>query len=230
MASVSTQKYPINQRMPWVDKDGKLTAEAFRVMRSIADIVSSITIGDGEISTAQLADAAITEAKIADDGPVSTAKIADLAITSAKIEDGAVTEDKIADNAVTTSKILADAVTLGASSSGSDITVTFAAGETEIHTDDIVVTGGEVSILFTAKAESTNTDKPVTTYRLKRDGVTIATKVWTIGKDEAARDAVIQFSDIPSAGTRTYSVTCELAAITSVANTAIYIQLRNFRR
>ena len=64
----------------------------------------------GNIGTAQIADDAITTAKILN-ANVTTAKIVNNAITTALILDDNVTTAKIPDNAITTAKILNDAVT-----------------------------------------------------------------------------------------------------------------------
>ena len=64
----------------------------------------------GNIGTAQIADNAITTAKILN-ANVTTAKIVNNAITTALILDDNVTTAKIPDNAITTAKILNDAVT-----------------------------------------------------------------------------------------------------------------------
>jgi len=64
----------------------------------------------GTLGTVQIADDAITTAKILNSN-VTTAKIADDAITTAKILNNNVTEVKILDGAVTTDKLGTDAVT-----------------------------------------------------------------------------------------------------------------------
>ena len=64
----------------------------------------------GSIGTAQIADDAITTAKILN-ANVTTAKIANNAITTALILDDNVTTAKIPDNAITTAKIPDDAIT-----------------------------------------------------------------------------------------------------------------------
>lgn len=85
-----------------------------------------VTVADGSISTAKLAnlsvatakvaDSAITNLKIADgsisttkvvDSSIATAKIANSAVTNAKIAQLSVTSDKIADDSVSTSKLAA---------------------------------------------------------------------------------------------------------------------------
>ena len=68
-------------------------------------VVSGASVADGSVSTAKIADSAITAAKIAD-GTVVAAEIANDAITTAKILDANITTAKIASDAVTTAKIL----------------------------------------------------------------------------------------------------------------------------
>ena len=77
--------------------DGAITAE-----KLVDSLVYSVE--DGSITTAKLADKAVTTAKI-DDIAVTTAKLADEAVTTAKIDDIAVTTAKLADEAVTADKI-----------------------------------------------------------------------------------------------------------------------------
>ena len=88
-------------------------------------VVSGASVADGSVSTAKIADSAITAAKIAD-GTVVAAEIASDAITTAKILDANVTAAKIASSAITTDKIAAGAVT--AAKLGNDISLTPADG------------------------------------------------------------------------------------------------------
>ena len=81
----------------------------------------------GQVQTAQIAVAAVTEAVIATnaitvtklvDGAIEATKIAAGAITTAKLDAGAITADKIASNAITTAKISAGAVTAATIATG----------------------------------------------------------------------------------------------------------------
>ena len=83
------------------------------------DAVTLAKIADVNVSTAKIANNAVTLAKIADVN-VTTAKIANDAITTAKIADVNVTTAKIADVNVTTAKIADDAVTLAKLAAGTD--------------------------------------------------------------------------------------------------------------
>lgn len=113
----------------------------------IADgAVTSAKIADATIITGDLADGAVTSAKIADgtivagdlaSDSVTTAKILNVNVTTAKIADLNVTTNKIADLGVTTGKI-ADAAVTAAKIAGGSIDSTKLDGAT-------VVTNGEHS-------------------------------------------------------------------------------------
>jgi hypothetical protein len=71
----------------------------------IADsAVTTVKINDGAVTTAKIADANVTNAKLATDS-VSTAKIADENVTNAKLATDAVSTEKIQDAAITGAKI-----------------------------------------------------------------------------------------------------------------------------
>ena len=88
-------------------EQGKISA-AFSDGTNITEI--ALNTLQGSIGTAQIADNAITTAKILDSN-ITTAKIADNAITTAKILDNNITSAKILDGAVITAKLGTDAVT-----------------------------------------------------------------------------------------------------------------------
>jgi hypothetical protein len=67
---------------------------------------------EGVISTAKLADNAVTSAKI-QDGTIATADIADAAITSAKLDDNAVNSAKIIDGSIVNADVNASAAIAG---------------------------------------------------------------------------------------------------------------------
>ena len=96
---------------------------------------AGVTVGDGTVTEAKLANNAVTSAKILD-GTIVTADIADDAITAAKIAADAVGSSEIAADAVGTSEIAADAVT------SSEI-ATDAVGSAEIAAD--AVTASEIA-------------------------------------------------------------------------------------
>lgn len=90
------------------------TLDAAKIYAAYSDGTNIIEISldslGGTIGSAQIADDAITTAKILD-ANVTTAKIADNGITTAKILDGNVTTAKLPDDAITTAKISALQVT-----------------------------------------------------------------------------------------------------------------------
>lgn len=72
--------------------------------------ISTVKIIDSNITTAKLAASAITSAKVAN-GAVTTVKILDSNVTSAKVANGAITTVKILDSNVTTAKLANESVT-----------------------------------------------------------------------------------------------------------------------
>lgn len=118
-----------------IDKDGK--------------IYGDIHAAEGSIGTAELADDAVTTAKIAA-GAITVTELASNAVETAKIKDDAVTTDKLAADAVETAKIkdanvTADKLAAGITAShivkffvhGSAITDSELVG---LAVDDLVVT------------------------------------------------------------------------------------------
>jgi len=71
---------------------------------SVPFAVQALTVPDGSVMTAKLADSAVTSTKI-QDGQVSNADLANNVINSAKIQDGQVKTADLANNAVTSTKI-----------------------------------------------------------------------------------------------------------------------------
>ena len=98
------------------------------------DAVTSAKIADGTIVAGDLANNAVTTAKILD-ANVTTAKILDGNVTTAKINDGAVTEGKIASGAVTATKIGSGAVDSTKLSSATIVTAAEQSGHTTADTD-----------------------------------------------------------------------------------------------
>lgn len=81
----------------------------------------------GTISSSQLADGAVTTVKLGD-SQVTSSKLADSSVTSAKIGDAQVGTTKLADSSVTTAKIGDSSITTTKLADGSISTVKFATG------------------------------------------------------------------------------------------------------
>lgn len=89
----------------------QLANNAVTAAKIIANAITSAKILDNAVVTAKIAHDAITAAKIADDAVV-TAALDDAAVTTAKVADTAIATGKIAKDAITAAKIAHDAVDL----------------------------------------------------------------------------------------------------------------------
>jgi len=97
-------------------------------------VSGAVSLPNGSINTAELADANVTTVKIADLN-ITTAKIADANVTTAKVADSAITAIKLASDAVTTVKILDANVTTAKIADGA---ITLAKHATDSVDDTIV--------------------------------------------------------------------------------------------
>ena len=142
----------------------------------------TLDLKDGAVSTAKIADANVTAAKIATDA-VETAKIKDANVTTDKIADGAVSTAKIADGAVSTAKIADGAVT-GAKIEGSAITsskiadgnvITDKLSNSAVTTDKIATKAVTTEKIASHAVEYGNlAEDSVRTSRIKDEAVTNA--------------------------------------------------------
>lgn len=92
MASITTREYPITPTMRWVDSEGRLTGEGFRLMKAVAELVEAVTIEDGEI-TADMISVTSLEA--------ISATLGNVVIDGDLVVNGTITTGKIALQAVT---------------------------------------------------------------------------------------------------------------------------------
>ena len=109
------------QKQHWSDDPADNTplsaARLNHMEDGIANIETDLTIEDGSIGTAQIANSAVTGPKLANNA-VSSAKIADLSVTTGKIAGDAVTATKIANSAVGNANIQNGAVSSAKIGSG----------------------------------------------------------------------------------------------------------------
>tara|TARA_R100000951_G_scaffold69571_2_gene58550 strand:- start:1677 stop:3005 length:1329 start_codon:yes stop_codon:yes gene_type:complete len=94
----------------------KIADDAVTANKLAPDV--SFTPADGSITAAKLANNAVTTAKLANNA-VTTAKLADANVTTAKLANNAVTTAKLADANVTTAKLANNAVTTAKVANGS---------------------------------------------------------------------------------------------------------------
>lgn len=102
MVEVTKKKYPLNPTLRWTTQDGRLTTEGFRIMRAVSDVLETVSIEDGEVTTDMIAAGAITAGKITVTSldEISTF-LGDVAIDGDLIVGGTITTSKLEDNAVT---------------------------------------------------------------------------------------------------------------------------------
>ena len=124
------------------------------------DAVTAVKILDANVTTTKIADANVTEAKLAVDA-VTTVKILDANVTTTKIADANVTEAKLAVDAVTTVKIL-DANVTTAKIADANVT------EAKLAVDAVIT----VKILDANVTTAKIADANVTEAKLAVDAVT----------------------------------------------------------
>jgi len=178
------------------DSNGLITAQSQRITNvgtptQSGDAVNKNYVDTFVNQTANIADSAITSAKIAD-GTIATADLANSAVTTAKIADTNVTTGKIADDAVTTAKLAASSVTTAKIADNNVTTGKLADGAvTSAKIADGTIVAGDLASdsVTTAKIVDAN----VTTAKLADSGVTTA-KI----NDAAVTGAKIASSTIDS--------------------------------
>lgn len=132
--------------------------------------------GEGpQISTAGIADSAVTTVKI-NDGAVTTAKIADANVTNAKLATDSVTTAKIVDGNVTNAKIGLNAVTLGTQTTGNYVATV--AGTSPINVSG---SGSETAAVTVSVNDASTTGKGVAQFNSTDFAVTGG--VVTLNKD-----------------------------------------------
>jgi len=107
--------------------------------------VKSNEIANGAITTAKISSGAITSTLLADNA-VTSSKIASGAVTNTALANGVVDANKLADNAVTSNKIANGAVTSGKIGSGAVTSTAIASNAVQSgHISDGAVTGSKIA-------------------------------------------------------------------------------------
>lgn len=81
MAEVSFTTYDINPSQRFVDQEGRLTQKGFEIMKAVTQLVSAVTIEDGEVKTEMLESEIIRVSTLFADNVVITSKVAPNAIS-----------------------------------------------------------------------------------------------------------------------------------------------------
>jgi hypothetical protein len=85
MVEVTRAKYPLNPTLKLVNAEGRATAEFFRVLKAIGDLISNIEIEDGEVKTEMLEAQIIRVSTLFADEVIITSKVAPNAISDITI-------------------------------------------------------------------------------------------------------------------------------------------------
>jgi hypothetical protein len=100
MTEITKRSYYISPTVRVVDGDGRLTKQGFDIFKAAAELVEAVTVVEGEITTAMLADLAVQASKL-DNGAVVIGKLAAGSIhVSTLFADEVVITSKVATNAV----------------------------------------------------------------------------------------------------------------------------------
>lgn len=91
MAEVSYRRYEVSATQRFVDPEGRLTQKGFELMKAVANLVSSVTIEDGEIK-ANMIDVVNLEA--------ISAILGNVVVNGSLVVNGTLVTDKLAQNAV----------------------------------------------------------------------------------------------------------------------------------
>jgi hypothetical protein len=194
-----TKRFPATLFNVLTDGDkGEITVSVGGTVLTIdAGVISTAKLADGAVTSTKLGSLSVAEGKIAADavtetkianGAVASAKLAESAVTTTKINDAAVTSQKINDGAVGTTKLADTAVT---TAKITDLNVTTGkladAAVTTAKITDLNVTTGKLADAAVTTAKIT--DLNVTTGKLADAAVTtakIATNAVTFAKLPAA--------------------------------------------
>jgi hypothetical protein len=183
MVEVQRKKYPLNPTMKWTDAEGRLTAEGFRIIRAIGELIENISIEDGEVRTEML------EAEII---RVSTL-FADEVIITNKIKPNAVSE-------------LSALFQVGSTGPGGGTIVSGAVPITTLSNTGLLLT-------LTAFMDRPNLDSGNFGYwsmQLNRNGTQIDTTPQLYYDDNFSYQPVASFIDPTPGADPTYSVTTTL--------------------
>jgi hypothetical protein len=128
MVEVTRAEYPLNPTLKLVTPEGRATAEFFRVLKAIGDLISNITIEDGEV-TADMISVVSLEA--------ISATLGNVVIDGDLVVNGTITTGKVAQNAITEVTAAAQVSPVGPS------------GQTVVGVAVPVTTTGNTGVLIT---------------------------------------------------------------------------------
>lgn len=92
MARITTNEYPVTPTMRFVDAEGRLTGEGFRLIKAVSDVVQAITIEDGEVKASMISVVSLE---------AISAVLGNVQVTGNLMVDGSLTTGKHASRSIT---------------------------------------------------------------------------------------------------------------------------------
>lgn len=206
MVEVTRKKYPLNPTLKWTDAEGRLTAQGFRIIRAIGELIENITIVDGEVTTDMIAAGAVTAGKITVDS---------LEAISAVLGNVVVEGDLIVEGTLTTTKLGANAVT--EVTTGDQVGIKGPSGDTIVSVAVPVTSTGNTGVLVTFTGFATLPSSSASNFglwalQLYRDASLIGQTPFLYYDDNFSYPIVASFIDEAPGTNPTYSIVSVLSS------------------
>jgi hypothetical protein len=190
MVEVTRAKYPLNPTLKLVTPEGKATAEFFRILRAIGDLISNIEIEDGEVTADKIQ---------VDSLEAISAVLGNVIVNGNLLVEGTITTGKVAQNAITEVSI---GQQVGSGNPDGTTLCSAIVPVTSTSNTGVIVTFTAVQGLPVVNAANFGSWR----VRLKRNGVMIASTGDIYYDDNFANLIAVQFVDANPGTNPTYEI------------------------
>lgn len=190
MVEVSKTKYPLNPTLKWTDSEGRLTSEAFRIIRAIGELINNITIEDGEVTADKIS---------VDSLEAISAVLGNVIIDGDLVVNGTLTTPKHQNNSIT--------IFSGTTPSG---TVNFSLTEQTIQTHVVTSDGGAVLLVVGANVGFTTigaSNFGPTTWRIRKNGTDVDSRQINVDDSWTGLQTWVWIDTSPGTSPNTYTLT-----------------------